>query len=73
MWDLYRRYPEMIQRVDAARYMLLHHFGGLYADFDVECVRPLDPCASIERCCSRPIAARVSSNDLMLSVPRPRL
>ena len=36
MWDLYRRYPEQIYRVDAARYMLLHHFGGVYADLDID-------------------------------------
>jgi hypothetical protein len=31
-----------IQRADAIRYLVLHHFGGLYADLDVECLRPFD-------------------------------
>jgi len=33
-------YP--IQRVDMLRYCLLHHFGGVYVDMDVECLRPID-------------------------------
>jgi mannosyltransferase OCH1-like enzyme len=32
----YDAYPRSIQRVDAARYFLLHHHGGLYADLDIE-------------------------------------
>ncbi|MEW9805787.1 glycosyltransferase [Mesorhizobium marinum] len=31
-----------ILRADAGRYMLLHHFGGIYADLDCECVAPFD-------------------------------
>jgi mannosyltransferase OCH1-like enzyme len=27
----------------AARYVLLHRFGGVYADLDMECLRPLQP------------------------------
>jgi hypothetical protein len=40
--DLFCSYPKGVQRADAARYMLLHHFGGLYADMDAECVQSLD-------------------------------
>ncbi len=48
-----RFYPEMVpilegysspvMRSDAARYLLLDHFGGVYADLDTECLRPLEP------------------------------
>ena len=38
----YRAYPRGILRADAARVMLLHHVGGLYADLDAECLRPFD-------------------------------
>jgi len=31
-----------IQKSDALRYFILHHFGGVYADLDVEAVAPLD-------------------------------
>jgi len=33
------RYP--IQRCDAARYMLLYRYGGVYVDLDVACRQPL--------------------------------
>ncbi|KAI8908477.1 nucleotide-diphospho-sugar transferase, partial [Gorgonomyces haynaldii] len=35
------RYP--IQRVDAFRYLVLYHYGGVYIDMDVGCLKPLDP------------------------------
>lgn len=38
----YDAYPAPIMRADAARYFILHAFGGVYADLDMECVRPLD-------------------------------
>lgn len=38
----YCSYAVGVQRADAARYMLLHHFGGVYADLDCECVAPFD-------------------------------
>jgi mannosyltransferase OCH1-like enzyme len=38
-YDAYR-WP--IQRVDAIRYFLLYHYGGLYADLDFQCLRPFD-------------------------------
>ena len=39
---VYDGYPENIMRVDAARYFILHRFGGVYADLDLECLRPID-------------------------------
>ena len=32
----YSKYPKNIQRFDSARYLILHHYGGLYADLDYE-------------------------------------
>lgn len=40
---VYDAYPENIQRVDAARCFILHRSGGVYADLDLEALRPLDP------------------------------
>jgi hypothetical protein len=31
-----------MKRVDLSRYFLMHHYGGVYADLDYECVQPLD-------------------------------
>src|SRR5690348_15650039 len=39
---IYDGYPKHIERVDAARYFLLHRHGGLYVDLDFECLRPID-------------------------------
>jgi hypothetical protein len=40
---MFCKYQRGVQRSDAARYMLLHHFGGVYADIDCECIAPFDP------------------------------
>lgn len=34
-------YPHQIMRVDAFRFFVLHKFGGIYADLDMECYKPL--------------------------------
>lgn len=61
---LYQSYPDHIQRVDAARYMILHHFGGLYADLDVVCERSFDDllCHDVVLPATEPLGV---SNDLM--------
>lgn len=35
-------YSYQIQRVDAIRYLILFNYGGVYADMDFECLRPVD-------------------------------
>ena len=40
---IYDAYKRPIQRVDSLRILLLHHFGGLYVDLDVECLRNVQP------------------------------
>ena len=40
---IYDGYSEPIMRVDAARYLMMHRCGGVYADLDVLCLRPLQP------------------------------
>jgi mannosyltransferase OCH1-like enzyme len=39
---IYESYNQNIKRVDAVRYFYLYHYGGLYADLDFECLRPID-------------------------------
>ena len=41
LWPLYEAAPKPVMRADIARYLLLHHFGGLYADIDTTCLAPL--------------------------------
>ena len=40
--ETFRSYPYPIQRVDAARYFILHKFGGMYIDLDITCLEPFD-------------------------------
>jgi hypothetical protein len=44
---VYDGYPMMIQRADAFRYLVLKHFGGVYADLDVEPIEPIDRLAEL--------------------------
>ncbi|HIF08190.1 MAG TPA: hypothetical protein EYQ64_15005 [Gemmatimonadetes bacterium] len=67
LMSLYERYPEAIQRVDAARYVILREFGGAYIDLDVQCLRPLDPLLEAEVVLARTTPFGVS-NQFMLSV-----
>ncbi|WP_421914830.1 glycosyltransferase [Mesorhizobium sp.] len=46
---VYCSYSQGVERADAGRYMLLHHFGGVYADIDCECAAPFDPIMGEER------------------------
>ena len=41
--ELYLSFPNNVQRADLARYVLLHRFGGVYADMDTDCLAPLAP------------------------------
>ena len=47
--ETYCGYETGVRRADAARYMLLHHFGGVYADVDAECLASLEPLVSEDR------------------------
>ena len=40
---IYDAYPREIYRADAVRYFFLYQFGGLYADMDTECLKPVAP------------------------------
>ena len=39
---IFDAYTHKIMRIDAFRYLLLYHQGGIYADMDFECLRPMD-------------------------------
>lgn len=41
--EIFRGYPSGIFRADLGRYLVLRHFGGIYADLDCQCLRPLQP------------------------------
>eukprot|EP00039_Didymoeca_costata_P020503 m.341483 g.341483 ORF g.341483 m.341483 type:complete len:322 (-) comp20145_c0_seq1:34-999(-) len=39
----YDAYPHPIQRADAVRYFILHKYGGVYVDMDVQPIRNIEP------------------------------
>ena len=41
LWDTYRSYPYDVQRTDAARYLIMYRYGGIYIDMDMRCKEPL--------------------------------
>jgi len=40
---LYNGYGETRRRFDLGRALILHRFGGVYADLDTQCLRPIGP------------------------------
>ena len=42
MGALYDAYPHAINRADVRKYLILYLHGGIVADLDTECLRPLD-------------------------------
>ena len=41
-YEDYLAYPNPVQRSDAGRYLVLHRFGGIYADIDTTCEMSFD-------------------------------
>ncbi len=66
---LFRAYPDSIQRVDAARYLILREIGGVYVDLDIACLRPLDPFLPGGGVLLAPTTPLGVSNDFMLAEP----
>ena len=64
--DTFDAYPYPIQRADAIRYFVLHHYGGVYIDLDIGCLRPLDPLLVFPVILPKTIPVGVS-NDLMFA------
>ncbi|TFK47994.1 hypothetical protein OE88DRAFT_1664986 [Heliocybe sulcata] len=48
LYKTYRGYPYEIQRTNILRYLLLHHYGGIYMDLDLKCMEKLDGLLSVE-------------------------
>lgn len=47
----YHAFTYDIQRWDAIRYLILLHYGGIYVDFDYECLMNLEPLLENVNCC----------------------
>jgi len=78
---IYDSFPFNVQRWDAIRYLILYEMGGMYVDFDYECLENFDFLVKDKTCCfaqepsshcrvfKRPIDF-VFNNALMLSTKR---
>lgn len=42
MANNYTNYRQKIQRSNVLRYLVLHHYGGIYLDMDLTCLAPVD-------------------------------
>ncbi|THH32948.1 hypothetical protein EUX98_g1259 [Antrodiella citrinella] len=64
--DTYDEYTYPIQRADAIRYFVLYHYGGIYIDLDIGCLRPIDSLLTYPVILPRTNPVGVS-NDLMFA------
>ena len=48
---VYKDFKYNVQRWDVIRYLILEKIGGVYADFDYECISPLDELLNDKSCC----------------------
>ena len=39
----WRTYPYDVLRADLLRYLILYHYGGIYLDVDISCIKSFDP------------------------------
>jgi inositol phosphorylceramide mannosyltransferase catalytic subunit len=64
--DTFKGYSYPIQRVDAIRYFILYHYGGIYMDLDIGCLKSLDPLLNYDAVVpkTQPIGF---SNDFMMA------
>lgn len=71
--EVYHSYGHWVQRADFARYIILHHSGGVYADIDIECVNSLSRLYKTFQGNTEFVMYRTSpfgvSNDFIISKP----
>jgi mannosyltransferase OCH1-like enzyme len=49
--DSYHSFNYDIQRLDAIRYLILYKIGGMYVDFDYDCLKNIEPLLNGKTCC----------------------
>ncbi|KDQ64610.1 glycosyltransferase family 32 protein [Jaapia argillacea MUCL 33604] len=64
--DTFDNYIYPIQRADAIRYFVLYHYGGVYMDLDMGCLRRMDPLLAYPIILPKTIPVGIS-NDLMFA------
>ena len=64
---VWESYPYEVQRVDALRYFIMYHYGGVYADLDVAPVSALDATEKVMSLLARAPVTLVITRDLGLT------
>lgn len=59
---LYHSYSHFIMRVDLAKYIILHFYGGFYVDMDSECRANFDELAKMSHAGKQPIVCKVTDD-----------
>jgi len=65
--DFYYSLPFDIQRWDAIRFLILYKMGGMYVDFDYECLENMEPLLKNRTCC---IGLEPELHCAMYDIPR---
>lgn len=69
-YDQFESFTYNMQRWDTVRYMILYTYGGIYADFDTECLKPIDELIENKECffSLEPFeSAHINNKDIQLS------
>jgi len=53
-YKTYMGYDRNIKRIDAIRYFILYHYGGIYADMDFECLKNFEHLLPVGKVCAAP-------------------
>jgi len=69
--ELYDHLPRQIQRIDIFRYLVIKKEGGLYADIDMECLRPMTRLFSGRNCLFSIEAHLTTQRQKELGYPEP--
>ena len=67
----WKNYPYTIQRADSLRYLVLYHYGGIFLDIDLHCLRSLGPLRRFEFVSPAAYPVGISNGFLMTSPGHP--
>jgi hypothetical protein len=70
IYEEYKNFPAHIFQLDCVRYLLLHHFGGIYIDMDVYCYDNFYDQLKEEVNLVESIGDELVQNSLMASIPK---
>ncbi|KAK3095263.1 hypothetical protein FSP39_012341 [Pinctada imbricata] len=75
LYVLYKNYPSWLNQDEVGRYVVMHHYGGVYADLDMECVENISVLIKSAFSTKRQVVLHLgdldlASNDFFAAPPR---